>query len=75
MVWKFIRHSGFDLVWWPQGMQMSSRITGFIIPGLFSLLMDNGLRNAPLELFYIPPADAEGCCCLVHVGHCCLLQL
>lgn len=32
-----ISHSGFDLVRRPQGMQMRSRITGLIIPGVFSL--------------------------------------
>lgn len=68
MVWKFIRHSGFDLVRCPQGMRMSSRITGFIIPGLFSLQLDKRLRNAPLELFYIPPAEAEACRCWVPAG-------
>lgn len=46
---------------------MSSRTMGFIIPRLFSLLLGNQPRNAPLDLIYIPPADAQACCS-AHVG-------
>lgn len=72
MVWKLIQHSGFDLVRWPQGPQRSSRITRFIIAGLFSLLSDKRLRNAPLELLCIPPAAVrftglERSCCLLQL--------
>lgn len=50
-------------------MQISSRIMGFIIAGLFSPLLGNRLRNALLELLYIPPANAEPCCCSLHLGY------
>lgn len=48
---------------------MSSRITGFIIPGLFSLQLEKQFSNALLEFFNIPPDDAETCRCSIPVGH------